>query len=437
MNVALVCIAKKEDNYIDEWIEYHFKLGFSKIIIYQNDWRYNGKYINDESVELIEYDGIYKQMSAYNKFIKNNYSKYDWAGFIDVDEFIVLKKHSCISNFLEDYNDYDAVGFNWSMFGSNGLEFNGEYSVIKRFTKCRKQLIHEIKCFVNFNRTKDSLEFTWHPHNVESGLNRTIAVDKSHFINGPWNDDNEGCRDIAYINHYYIKTPAEFRQKMDRGWPMPMGNDPGYDTELFNKFNAPEFSEYEDLTAYNFMYNNRGASMLLQQRQENDPLNLLVSDYLTGKQGLIGIEIGSYRGESTEIFLKSNAFSRFYCIDPWIQGYDPDDPSADESIKLAEEDFDRRFKNNFTVVKIRQTSDTSFNLFDNESIDFIYIDACHTYEAAMRDLIHYVPKIKHGGIIAGHDYQSAFPGVTQAVDEFFKKLPLSQYQESSWVYIKE
>ena len=47
----------------------------------------------------------------------------------------------------------------------------------------------------------------------------------------------------------------------------------------------------------------------------------------------------------------------------------------------------------------------------------------------MRDLIHYVPKIKHGGIIAGHDYQSAFPGVTQAVDEFFKKLPLSQYQE--------
>ena len=57
--------------------------------------------------------------------------------------------------------------------------------------------------------------------------------------------------------------------------------------------------------------------MLIQQRCKNDPLNQLVNDFLVGKNNLIGIEIGSYRGESTEIFLKSNAFKKLYCIDPW------------------------------------------------------------------------------------------------------------------------
>ena len=36
MKVALVCIAKEEDNYIQEWIDYNKKLGFDDIIIYQN-----------------------------------------------------------------------------------------------------------------------------------------------------------------------------------------------------------------------------------------------------------------------------------------------------------------------------------------------------------------------------------------------------------------
>ena len=39
MKIALVCIAKNEDDYIEEWVNYHLKLGFSKIFIYENNWR--------------------------------------------------------------------------------------------------------------------------------------------------------------------------------------------------------------------------------------------------------------------------------------------------------------------------------------------------------------------------------------------------------------
>jgi hypothetical protein len=51
MKVAIVCIAKNEDLYLEEWVNYHLKLGFDRIYIYMNNWRTN--YHNDK-VTLIE-----------------------------------------------------------------------------------------------------------------------------------------------------------------------------------------------------------------------------------------------------------------------------------------------------------------------------------------------------------------------------------------------
>jgi hypothetical protein len=68
MRVALVCIAKNEDPYIQEWIDYNKKLGFDDIFIYQNDWRWDGE---SENVHKFVIDGKSKQREAYNHFIKN------------------------------------------------------------------------------------------------------------------------------------------------------------------------------------------------------------------------------------------------------------------------------------------------------------------------------------------------------------------------------
>lgn len=251
MNIALVCIAKNEDNYIDQWIDYHFKLGVSKVFIYQNNWRYNGKYINNSSVELIEYDGVNKQLDAYNSFIQNYYNQFDWAGFLDVDEFVVLKQQNNLADFLANYSEYNSLGLNWSVFSSNGLQFNGDYSLVKRFTRCRKELIREIKTFINFNKAKNRLHFNY-PHSI-SQSNCTIAVDKTHFINGPLHTADIKDREIAYINHYIVKTRQEWDQKMARGWPWPAPIVANYKELWFKKWNAPQYYEYEDLTAYNFI----------------------------------------------------------------------------------------------------------------------------------------------------------------------------------------
>lgn len=58
--------------------------------------------------------------------------------------------------------------------------------------------------------------------------------------------------------------------------------------------------------------------------------------------------------------------------------------------------------------------------FDDESIDFIFIDASHDYENVLADITAWYPKLKPGGLIAGDDYALCWSGVIQAVDEYFK-----------------
>jgi predicted O-methyltransferase YrrM len=119
--------------------------------------------------------------------------------------------------------------------------------------------------------------------------------------------------------------------------------------------------------------------------------------------------------------------------------YDPEDNAGeDEGIFIAEKEFDKRFNNNSLVKKIKMKSSNCVDMFDNESIDFIYIDGNHQYEFVKKDLINYVPKIKEGGIIAGHDYggNPHTIGTKRAIDEFFENPPLRVYKDTSWLYIK-
>ncbi len=65
----------------------------------------------------------------------------------------------------------------------------------------------------------------------------------------------------------------------------------------------------------------------------------------------------------------------------------------------------------------QMTSKEASKLIKNETLDLVFIDAEHSYEAVKDDIKNWLPKIKAGGIICGHDYNPSWTGTMKAVDE--------------------
>jgi hypothetical protein len=73
-------------------------------------------------------------------------------------------------------------------------------------------------------------------------------------------------------------------------------------------------------------------------------------------------------------------------------------------------------------------------LYEDESLDFVFLDASHKYDDIKADLFAWYPKVKKGGIFAGHDYPT-WTQVVRAVDEFFPSKNF-RVSENCWIHSK-
>lgn len=241
MKVALVCVAKNEDNYIDEWVRYYVKLGVDTIFMYQNDWRTDYEHPNLIKLTL---DGSGQQLNSYNDWLRNRKGGFDWVAFFDMDEFLVLKKHNTIQEFVSDYQNQNGIGINWYLFGNNGHEnvTNGDYSQIKRFTKRQATMDIHVKTILNCH-----VNCFMGVHNP-NGL--PIVSPNGIQFSGPFNTNPNN--EIAQLNHYYCKTPEEFLKKCERGRADLKDVKNTFDSS----YHPHNFNDVEDLWAYDFMYKN-------------------------------------------------------------------------------------------------------------------------------------------------------------------------------------
>lgn len=238
IKVALVCIAKNEDNYIEEWINYNTKLGFDDIFIYENDWKCN---IERDNLHKIQFDGKNAQISAYNDFLKKYKNDYDWVAFFDVDEFLVLKKHNDIKSFIQSYSNYNAIGINWVLFGDNNLQFDGDYSVLSRFTKRQIGVNEHIKSIVKMK--ENIFQHVHHPDHTE------IVSPNYNLFDGPFNPN--GNDEIAQLNHYFCKTWDEWNDKKSRGRAdLPVEHESQIRPD--SDFHRHNFNEIVDTSALDF-----------------------------------------------------------------------------------------------------------------------------------------------------------------------------------------
>jgi hypothetical protein len=145
--------------------------------------------------------------------------------------------------------------------------------------------------------------------------------------------------------------------------------------------------------------------------------------FLLNEEGLtgIGVELGVQKAEYSEHFLKNWNGKELILIDIWREvsreSYNdvanvPQDAQR-ENLSSA---FDRIYPFGEKATIIRATGERAVNLFLDNSLDFVYIDANHGYSAVVRDLGVWYHKVKKGGYLCGHDYP--FHEVKKAVDEF-------------------
>lgn len=179
-------------------------------------------------------------------------------------------------------------------------------------------------------------------------------------------------------------------------------------------------------------------------------LSRQVLPHVLNARGLTGsgVEVGVCKGEFSECILNTWK-GHLYLVDPWTdmsdytEQYDHDSNLAETIERL------KSFKN-YEIV--RKTSLQAADDFADESLDFVYLDANHTYDAVLEDLNAWYPKIKIGGLFAGDDYgpvpeqhvdfgkgRHVF-GVKRAVDEFcFRvgKNPSIDWLAQWWVTDKD
>jgi predicted O-methyltransferase YrrM len=161
-----------------------------------------------------------------------------------------------------------------------------------------------------------------------------------------------------------------------------------------------------------------------------------VYDFLIDKTPETGtfVEIGAWLGKSSSYLVDNSGNRNIIIIDSWEGS--PNERATNHRL-ATETDIYEIFKENMGDRKyqsIRGLSTEVANQFEDESLDTVFIDATHTYEAVKEDIKVWYPKVKKGGILAGDDYVTAWPGVIKAVKEV---LPQHDEMLGRWIHYKK
>ena len=259
---VIVCIAKKESDYIEEFVKYHLALGFKYIYLYDNEDEPTYEKLLEkykDFINVIHYPGNhydtgiqYKALEHFRHFFINN-NEITHIAHIDIDEFIVLKKHKNICDFINEYivGDCQGIGINWRFFGSSGHEEKKNIPVTIRFTMCAKDGNKHIKTL--FKKEKFRCFVTCHQALLYEGH---IKSTNGEIIPGPFNYNIDFS--VIQLNHYKCKTFQEYKYIRTRGRADFSSNRQGIFEdidEITGTFNESNINEIEELAASKFYTN--------------------------------------------------------------------------------------------------------------------------------------------------------------------------------------
>lgn len=230
-DILICAIARLENDYIREWVEYHKNIGVDNICLCDNnrgdEERFEdviGDYIESGFVILKDYRDVLPpcQTDCYTDCYTEYKDEYKWIGFIDIDEFVFTNRYKNLKDYLSEdiFNGFNMIHLNWLMYGDDGILDGTGKPVLWRGSKP-----------INVNLTTN-LPFpdTYHVKSFIRGGLDSISWENAHTANiegRVCNGSGIECENKFYtpydftmagIMHFTTKTAKEYIKKLKRGF---------------------------------------------------------------------------------------------------------------------------------------------------------------------------------------------------------------------------
>jgi hypothetical protein len=214
--IALCCRIRDEALYLDEFIEYYLAAGVDHFFFYEKLSRDHYRevlapWIAAGAVTLFDnWPHVPVSPSAEQDCILRCIGHFEWTGFIDADEFVVVRDGRGIGEFLAEYAEYPAVALHWYMYGSNGHKLRPEGPVIAEYTRREPAPNRHVKCFVRpplVARYRNP--HSWYYRGMRCAVNEDRKSVRGSFALPP-----SAVR--AWINHYHHKSDQDYFEKAAR-----------------------------------------------------------------------------------------------------------------------------------------------------------------------------------------------------------------------------
>jgi len=221
---SICLIIRDENEYLQEWLEWHIGQGVQHFYIYDHGSKSPvkdfvhalGAAIADK-VTVIDWSGLHDnaQPQAYNDCLKRFGKDNRWLGFIDSDEFVRVKSGQALPVFLQNYKDYAGLFIVWIMYGANGQLKKVNAPLRQRFPSPAIVSTWSDKMGKVFVQPSRMREMYIHNGYPKEGCCVVGEAGDTVFEAEYWKEN--ATTDLIAIDHYYTKSYEEWLEKLRRG----------------------------------------------------------------------------------------------------------------------------------------------------------------------------------------------------------------------------
>jgi hypothetical protein len=243
---SLVACARWEETQIQEWVEYHKSIGFDHVYLYSNDddpaplFRAIAPYAFGPNpfVTFRHWPRVGEQLEIYLHFLDTFRVETEWFSFLDVDEFLVLKRLDNISAFMREYEaSVDCLYFNWLIYGHSGkLRRDDSPTLTSYLRRAQKLDIHTKMICRSAAVDPDAIRqgmgrgAFWHfldnfalpglrcvdvLHGAMDGYSTDFPTSAEPFLQRA--GYSEAVINKAYVAHFQFKSEEDFLRRWKRG----------------------------------------------------------------------------------------------------------------------------------------------------------------------------------------------------------------------------